>query len=361
MMGDSKQNVLIPSAGVTVDLVDRDQAYEFRPRVKERSRLRGMLMDLAHIVDVSPLVRGNLVLIDPKVTSETIADVWTEASRIFHPKLVKRLSLIEVRMAEGEEFALQCFPDDRAEEDVARIRKIVRQRTEETKTTRKATAPGSSLYEVLRVLMVRWLNPGLLPITISQLGEETGYSYKPVRRALDELSRHLEQYGHRGVELKSFPREAWSRLFLDADSIRETIRFWPEGGIPRTPASMLKRFYQLPEDETNHVGIGGVEGARFYATDFDLIGQPRLDFTVHCPEGDPDLGFLRKLDASLAPTEKRDDACSVFVHLLRRPRNYFDGRFADPAECLLDLQEMRLDAQARGFLRTFSVAENDDF
>lgn len=361
MMDDSQQDVPVPTSSVTVDLIDREQGYEFRTGVREKSRLRGMLMDLASFVDAGPLTRGNLVLVDPKVTSETIADVATEASRIFHPELVERLSLIEVRLAAGGEVTLQCYPDDRSEKELARIREIVRNRTEEASTARRASVPGNSFYEVLRVLMARWLNPGLLPITISQLGDETGYSYKPVRKALDELSRHLEQYGHSGVELKSFPREAWSRLFLDADSIRETIRFWPEGEMPRTPASMLERFFQLPKKETGHVGIGGAEGARYHAPDLDLIGQPRLDFTVHCPTGDPDLGFLRKLDASLKPTEKREDACSVVVHLLRRPRDYFDDRFADPGECLLDLQEMRLDAQARAFLRSFAVAENDDF
>lgn len=360
-MENSDQRVPNSSAGVAVDMVDREQGYEFRSGVRERSRLRGMLMDLASIVDTSPLTRGNLVLIDPKVTSETIADVWTEASRIFHPELVKRLSLIEVRTAKREEVSLKCYPNDRPDQELARIRDLVRERLQETGPSRRSSVPGNSFYEVLRVLMLRWLNPGLLPITISQLGDETGYSYKPVRKALDELSRHLEQYGHSGVELKSFPREAWSRLLLDADTVRDTIRFWPEGEMPRTPASMLKRFFQLPKEETSHVGIGGVEGARYHAPDLDLLGQPRLDFTVHCPTGDPDLGFLRKLDASLKPAEKGEDACSVVVHLLRRPRDYFDDRFADPAECLLDLQEMRLDAQARAFLRSFVVAENDDF
>ena len=159
----------------------------------------------------------------------------------------------------------------------------------------------------------------------------------------------------------AFPREAWARLILERDPVRETIMFWPSGEMPRTPASLLERFYKLPKGEMGTVGIGGVDGALFYAPDLDLIGLPRVDFTVHCPDGVPDLGFVRRLDPALAPVEDPMGACSLVIHLLRRPQNYFHDRFADPAECLLDLQEMRLENQARQFLRSFAATKGEDF
>lgn len=359
-MVEPQHNVRIDPPGVIVDLIADGRAYEFKRGIRERSRLRGVLMDLAQIVASSPLARGNLVLIEPEMSSETIAEVWSGAEQIFRPEVIGRLAMIEARFEGGHELQLRWHPADLPDGESGRIEEAVRKHRKRLGNSAKST-PGHSGHEVLRVLLTRWMNVANPTVTLAQLGEETGYTYKTVRQALDKLSKHLVRFGHRGVELQSFPRDAWARLLLESDSVRETIRFSTKGEMTRTPAAMLKRFYAIPKNETNHVGIGGIEGARFYDPELDLAGQPRLDFTVHCPEGDPDLNFIRQLDPSLSPVETRDGASSLVVHLLRRPRNYFDNGFADPVECLLDLQEMRLDGQARQFLRSFPAVKGDDF
>ena len=346
--------------GAMVDFIHENRAYDFKRGVRERSRLRGMLMDLAGIIDVSPLARGNLVLIEPELSTETVAEVWAGAARIFRPEVLERLAMIEARSGENLELELKCHPDDLAENELKKIEKVVKKNRGETGTSVKS-APGNSVHEVLRVILARWLTEVPPTITLAQLGEETGYTYKTVRHALDKLSEHVVRLGNRGVELKSFPRSAWARLLLDTHPFRETILFRSRGEMPRTPGSLLKRFKKIPGDEVENVGIGGVEGARSYAPDLDLIGLPRLDFTIHCPDSEPDLQFVHNLDPALEPTEDPAAPCSLAIHLLRRPRSYFQERAADPVECLLDLQEMRLEAQARQLLRSFPATKNEDF
>lgn len=346
--------------GVTVEWIAAGGClYEYKTGVRERSRLRGMLMDAASVLASSAESHVVLVLVEPDLSSETIEALCSGALEIFQKKLAKRLTVVEARRETDGKWKLAAHLKKLAPENEKVIMDgLTRELAEGQAQSR--SRPGNSGHEILRVLVARWLLDRA-PITLKKLGEEVGYTYKPVRLALDGLRAHLSEHGQSGVGLKSFPRDAWSRLFLDASTVRETIPFWPRGEMPRTPDSMLKRFHQIPEAETPHVGIGGVAGSRFYSPDLDLIGLPRVDFTVHCPEGDPDLRFLRRIDPALAPVEDPMGACSVMVHLLRRPKTYFTGRFADPAECLLDLQEMRLEAQARQLLRSFSSAKGEDF
>ena len=107
------------------------------------------------------------------------------------------------------------------------------------------------------------------------------------------------------------------------------------------------------------IGISGTAAASHWDRDFGLLGDPRLDLCVHCPEGLLDLGFVHRLDAALGQTEEPGEPAILVVHTLRRAVALFemDSRetlWADPVECLLDLHEMRLEPQVRQFLESFT-------
>ncbi|MDF1814797.1 MAG: hypothetical protein P1V20_21505 [Verrucomicrobiales bacterium] len=309
---------------------------------REIGRLRGYLLEHAGlIIEEGP--SHSLVLRDPQHTPEAIEEVWNLCVRAFKEEVIVNMRLIVARTSKNGEIEFEGFPSEVTEEESREIIELIPES--------KGLQPiGNSAHEVLRVLMIRWFLR-LGTTTLTKLGEDSGYTYKPVRQAVDKLKPYLFS-GTRGIELKAFPREAWSRLILDTETVRETRFFHAKGEFPRTPAAMLDRFYQLSRNETEHVGIGGVAGAQGHQ-DIDLIGMPRLDFSVHCAGTDPDLDFLRKLDPALEPVSSPTSPCSVVVHLLRRPGNFFQDRLADPVECLLDLHEMRLDKQAREFALSF--------
>jgi len=106
-------------------------------------------------------------------------------------------------------------------------------------------------------------------------------------------------------------------------------------------------------------------GARHWHPGIDLVGTPRLDLTVnfpmprqrHWPMPDAALphDFIRKLDPALRPAS-RDEPAFLVVHALLTPETFSkpgnDGTvWANEAECLLDLQEARLETQAQEFLK----------
>src|SRR5262249_38944435 len=109
------------------------------------------------------------------------------------------------------------------------------------------------------------------------------------------------------------------------------------------------------------IAVGGVIGARHYQPGLDLVGTPRLDLSVHSRAKNVDLGFVRELDPALKQSEDREESARVVIHVIRRAVPLFeqtdDGTlWADPVECLLDLQESRLEEQAQEFVASFTTS-----
>jgi hypothetical protein len=89
---------------------------------------------------------------------------------------------------------------------------------------------------------------------------------------------------------------------------------------------------------------------------FDLNGLPRIDLTI-AEDVDDIAKLLKKIDPALAPTQPTPDGrAPLVVHRLRRRDARFDRgdgvMFADPAEVLLDLPELRLVDQADELVRS---------
>jgi hypothetical protein len=195
-------------------------------------------------------------------------------------------------------------------------------------------------------------------MTTEWLMKTVGCSYPTVAIALRRLESSLIRHSDRRVELRYFPRDEWSRLLAVSDQVRSTTRFTDRSGQPRSPHDLFVRLKRLGRSD---IAVGGVIGARHYRPDLDIVGIPRLDLSMHTLGKNVDLSFVRELDPALQETNRRDVPTALAVHLVSRARSLFqsgdDVQWADPVECLLDLQENRLESQALEFANSFTTAK----
>jgi hypothetical protein len=215
---------------------------------------------------------------------------------------------------------------------------------------------GTAWFSVLEVLVHHWLN-GSPPTSIARLMSTTGLSYPSVAAAVERLRHVVRRGSDRSVELLRFPREEWEQLAAASVRVRETIRFADRTGKPRSIESLVRRLTALGRPD---IAIGGILGATHHLPSLDVVGTPRLDLSVHAPHGAPDLTVVSRLDAALERTSLRDEPAVVVLHVVRRRDPLFDrevggSAWADPTECLLDLQEAKLEAQARQFIRELAA------
>ena len=183
---------------------------------------------------------------------------------------------------------------------------------------------------------------------MKQIGLESGYSFPIIKPSLNKLEIHLRRYSNHSAELKSFPRGDWFKLLAVSDNIRFTMGYYAHR--PRTVETLLERILEKPDRD---VAFGGIIGARHYFPGIDLIGTHRLDLTVHNWDGDKTSRFIRMLDPGLKKV-RSGEIPQVVLHNLFRPESFFirddDFPVADEVECLLDLHEARLEAQALDLL-----------
>jgi hypothetical protein len=226
-----------------------------------------------------------------------------------------------------------------------RLRAVIqRESFRGAKTLQRTDYPS----EIFKVLVYRWLlNKG--PITITQLCKNVGCSYPTADKALEKLEPQLRRLSNRSFELTdAFPKERWATLVTRGDEVRPTIRFVDRSGQPRSADAITKRLSKL---ERKDIAMGGVIGARSYFPDLDLVGTPRIDVTIHCPDSHIDVSFVSRLDPAFALSTGRNEPSALVLHVLQRKEPFFtlgpDGlMFADPVECILDLHEARLEQQA---------------
>ncbi|MBK7091961.1 MAG: hypothetical protein IPH59_09630 [bacterium] len=316
---------------------------EVKETLSGARELREAILTLTYALQNSRTQEGLLVIVSSRMTSERIGSEWEKARGVFRPEIMKRAHVI--RVEQGNYIGLPSNFGKKAKEQ---LDKIVT-----TSSAGKSRNRGSqfSHFEILRVLLLRWLN-NEGPVTSRQVTIDTGYSYPTVAKALQRLNRYLRRNSDRRIELTRFPHDEWARLVSLTEDIRESTRFVDRSGRPRTTESLLKKLARLNRED---IAIGGIYGAKFHVPNLDLIGSPRLDLTVSCSHKVADFEFVRQLDAALEQSDNFSEPPSVVVHVERsaNPQFYIaqDGQqYADPIECLLDLHEARLEAQAAEFL-----------
>lgn len=310
--------------------------------------VRGALIDLAYDVSRRTKANGYLVLVDTGITRARLEDEWRRARAILRPEVGARLAIALPR-ADGTYDGIPAPPP----EDAQRwLNEVVQQDVDR---------PGGRTkridfeFVIVKLLLHEWLTRRG-PVTTTWLSAAAGCSYPTVARALKSLGKLVERHSDRSVSLASFPRQEFSRLLAKSDRERGTVRFVDQSGQPRTAESHLGRLENL---RPAGVAIGGVAGARHYLPELDLVGLPRLDLSVHCPDGRLDLGLMKALDPALRREDDPQKPASVVVHAVRHVDPLFTPRagglsWADPVECLLDLYEARLEAQGAQFIDELS-------
>jgi hypothetical protein len=333
--------------GFQADAVLDDTVYEVLVESRDARRLRTALMEMARVASSKKVNRVVLVLEEPGITISRLHGEWKGAASVIRPDLFERLSMV-IRQS-GKWSGIPASPND---DEVPVLEEIIRHEI----ATRPASLNRSSEahYEILRILIHQWLL-GKGPTAVSSLMEISGTSHPTVSRSLERFDQYLKRHSDRSVELRSFPRDEWARLLAVSDEVRGTARFADRSGRARSPESLLRRLRQLQRQD---IAVGGVLGAKHYQPSFDLVGNPRLNLSVHSGRQTADLSFVARLDPGLEKTVRRDESPTLVIHTIRRAESLFqpgeDGLpWADPVECLLDLHEARLESQALEFLNSF--------
>lgn len=307
--------------------------------------LRASILGLAYWLTMVPGDRGLLVLVDSRIADERLRQEWRFAEKALHPDVMRRL---KVAVARGKQYL--GLPAELGEDFIGWLDQLVLGHT-------PATKPRESFYAILEILLHQWLL-GQGPMTSGWLMKTAGCSHPTVRDALRRLDDCVRRHTDRRVELGHFPRDEWARLVAVSETVRSTARFADRSGQPRSPAALRRRLQRLGRTD---LAVGGVWGAKHYQPDLDLVGQPRLELSLHCADQRADFGFVEQLDPALEFTKRRDESPALVVHVVRRAVSLFqpnpDGLpWADPVACLLDLHAAHLETQAREFLHSFPAA-----
>jgi hypothetical protein len=220
---------------------------------------------------------------------------------------------------------------------------------------RTQTGPARPAFPAVLQVMVQALLGGEQVRTRTRLGDITGLCYPAVARALEEIGDLVDD-GYQQLRLRDFPREAWERLFATRRTWRRQHAYCVGTGTAFKPERILRNIQELG---SNDLAVGGVVGARALGP-IDLVGIPRLDVAVLAREGMMDLRWIEQVAPELRQCGP-GEVPHLVAHAVRRPEPLFlktsSGTFADRAEILLDLQDLRLDEQAATFLRE-SMASN---
>jgi hypothetical protein len=337
--------------GFRVDAVMGDTAYEVLLEAKDARRLRTTLMEMTRVASSNKVRRAVLVLEEPTISDSRLHSEWEGAALVIRPELFNRLSLVIHRSGKWNGIPV---PPNITEVPV--LEEIVRH--EISRRPASLSRNSEAHYEILRILIHQWLL-GRGPIPINSLMEMSGTSHPTVSRSIERLDHYLKRHSDRSIELRIFPRDEWSRLLAVSDDVRDTVRFADRSGQVRSPESLLRRLRVLQRQD---IAIGGIWGAKHYQPSLDIIGNPRLDISIHPGRKTADLSFVQQLDPALEKVTQRDQSPTLVVHTIRRAESLFepsinDLPWADPVECLLDLHEAHLETQALEFLNSFPATK----
>lgn len=283
-----------------------------------------------------------LLLAAPVLTREVVAAEWAAAARVLNGAATARLRLV-ARI--GGNFHGWPNAPVAAEEEFLAVQ--IAQAAD--KSGGKPARKGHAFYDVLRVLVRRWmLNAG--HVTQGELTKLAGCSYPTLGDALKKLDAVVDWEGARRVHLTRFPKQDWDKLLVLAPQVRGT-RYFKSTETGLTAGRLFERIAVLKADG---IAFGGWHGARHYLPALDLTAPTRVDVTMKRNQREPDLGWME----GLVKPAGRNDRAALALHFIGLPSDGFVSEggttFADPVECLLDLEELRLEEQAAQFLEHFT-------
>jgi len=324
--------------------VGRD-IFQVKQGVRGARSLQTAILQLAYALEERADLNGHLILVNPGLSTGRVFSEWEKASSVLRGPIRDRLHII---IADGTDYT--GIPDGPSED----IRRHLPNLIGEKRGHEERLPRPDYFFVVLKILLHQWL-AGAGPVTTLWLAETAGCTYPTVAKALDRLGHTIRRSSDRRVELDRFPREAWNKMLAVSDDIRLTRRFSDRSGKPRLPDQLLRRLKKM---DRSSLAVGGSIGARHWYPGLDLVGDPKLDLSIHCPAGQLDLEFVTDMDPALEMSLDRLEPAALTIHVIRRKDPLFQTRpdgltMADPVECLLDLHEMRFEPQALEFMKSF--------
>jgi hypothetical protein len=310
--------------------------------------LRAELLAMASHVARHPSRTGAVRLVHPRISEQRLEEEWRAAAHALRPSVLSRLSL-QVVFPSGR---FRVFGEPRG------LAPVVASRRVDADASSLNLPPRDLSFAVEKLLVWAWLTRRG-PLTRKWLERSAGCSYPTVASVLKRLGSAVHRHADRRIELTHVPREEWARLFAFSGRARSVMRFADRSGHPASPAALLRRLATLlPEG----VAVGGVAGAQHHHPELDLVGLPRLDLSVHAPAREADITFVRRLDPALKQVEDPAEPAQLVLHFVRHADSLFAPRpgglaWADCVECLLDLNEAGLQAQAFEFLDALTPGE----
>lgn len=335
--------VLTNVPGIRFDAMLGDIFFLVLREPRDVRRLRAACLEIARCAVWKDVRQVVLILQDPAISHARLQMEWDGLRSVLKPEIFSRLSVM-VTKEQDAQTTMGDVPTAAKEH----FHYVIEHAS--NRSTRPSKRTSDAITDVLRVLLIHWFRKSC-PTRLKELGEQTGYSYPTIADALDKLRPWVHRLSDRSVSLRSFPQEEWFKLLARSEDVRSTQGFAVASGRPR-PTELLRE--KLHDLRPSGVAVGGTFGARHYCPALDLIGNPRLDLVVDARLQKNISTFIRKLDPGLKPVV-RGELPQVAVHVLFRREMFFTATdagmpWADEVECLLDLQESRLESQALEFL-----------
>lgn len=307
--------------------------------------IRDALIGLAYALEQEPSSSMALCLLGrSRLTTQRLQEEVKQFRSIVRSDLASRISLASVT-AEGR--ILGDIPQD--------CPSLQSYLTKRTRLELNAGGDRVSREAIKAHLVHLWINAhGAL--SQAQLSRETKASAPTVAAALRELEqRNLLRTTSDGVTLSEPSWESWKHLIEAYGAKRTNIRYTDPSGLPYPPWEIVKRLHRLQSRGiATSVAVGGVVGATHYDPDFDLTAPPRVDLCVH----DGDIDFMKKLDAGLVVTTDLKAKAIVVVHQVQSDFGCVTDpnglRIASPMDCLADVLEFGLMAQAKELAMFFN-------
>jgi hypothetical protein len=300
--------------------------------------VRDVLLALAYALVQEPASSQALCLLtQSRFTHKRLLDELTSFRAVLRPDLANRIALAAMD-DKGELFG--ALPQD-SPAFRNHLQGLVRQEL--------GSGPARvSRQSVKSHLANLWLDGQTLQ-TQSALKRDTRASHPTVSAALTELDAQ-GLLGADHITLQEATWDAWRRFAETHAAERSVVRFVDPSGFARPPMDMAKKLASLQaRGIAKAVAVGGVLGALHYDAHLNVTAAPRLDLSVY----DGDTGFVRQLDAGLVVSDDKATRAVLVVHLSPSGERFAQtteaGRVAPPLECLADLLEIGLTAEARDF------------
>lgn len=312
-------------------------------RTNNARDVRGALLALAYALDKElASTQAMLVLTQSKLSTTRLHEELNRFRNIVKDGVGRKIHLV----AFDEALDRMNGASAPLNEDLALfIRDLVLHET--------ATQGGRVSRVFVQSLIVdRWLQGQPMASASEVLGESR--ASKPTVIAALEHLRNLDVIVGPNGDFAVRPPgwDAWHSLALDLKSERKAVRFADPSGLARGPSALLSRLHKVMDGASQPpaVALSGVLAAYQFHEHLNITAAPRLDLSVY----DANTKFVRKLDAGLVEADNPRTHAPLVLHLGRRLRTPSPSArpavdLASPLECLADLLDIGLTAEAHDF------------